>query len=190
MSSDKDTATAPNDNNNNSGETKEDIKDNEAAPKSEKSEAVASPAEPTKDDDGENNDDEEADGDGDKKKEKKKKAPMATFGSLFRFGDACDGFLVFIGAIGAIGVGGALPAFSVLFGDLVNEVRLRPDCISFLWFLCSSRMLSSVARMGLNFCLFYFLCAVHVCGQRYVLRFVRSMTPTPKLPRRVSKGLP
>ncbi len=54
------------------------------------------------------------------------KKPMVGFASLFRFADCCDFFLIILGCVGAIGVGGALPAFSLLFGDLINDIN-QPD---------------------------------------------------------------
>lgn len=61
----------------------------------------------------------EAAGADDKKKKETKTVP---FTKLFHFSD-CDGYLIVIGAIGAIGVGGALPLFALLFGDLINGIN-------------------------------------------------------------------
>ena len=71
-------------------------------------------------------DEEPAEGAMNKSKKEMQKKKTASFGSLFRFADGLDIFLVIIGALGAIGVGGALPAFSLLFGDLINDIN-NPD---------------------------------------------------------------
>lgn len=82
-----------------------------------------------------------------KKKKKKKGAhpakDMAPLSGLFRFGDPCDAFMIFIGVIGAIGSGGVLPAFSLLFGDLINNINdpdpsvaadaVRDIALKYLW---------------------------------------------------------
>ena len=90
----------------------------------------------------------ESGGDGKEKKKKggKKGAPakdMAPLSALFRFGDPCDAFMIFIGIIGAIGSGGVLPAFSLLFGDLINSINdpdpsvaadaVRDIALKYLW---------------------------------------------------------
>jgi len=72
--------------------------------------------------------------------QKQEKRPMVSVGQLFRFADACDGFLIFIGLVGAIGVGGALPGFSFLFGDLLNNLNdpaaIQEVALTFLYLGC------------------------------------------------------
>lgn len=73
--------------------------------------------------DDDDDDDEPAEGAMNKSKEEMQQTKTASFSSLFRFADGLDIFLVILGALGAIGVGGALPAFSLLFGDLINDIN-------------------------------------------------------------------
>ena len=72
------------------------------------------------------NDDETSDDPEGKDKKSKPKKELAPFGSLFRFADGCDIFMVILGVLGAIVSGGMLPAFSLLFGDLINGLN-NPD---------------------------------------------------------------
>lgn len=51
---------------------------------------------------------------------KKKDEPTASFFSLFRFADRVDGVLYTIGIIGGIVNGLTMPAFSVVFGEMLD----------------------------------------------------------------------
>lgn len=57
-----------------------------------------------------------------KKKEAEVKLP---FKALFRFATPLDKLLMFIGALGAVANGAALPAFAVIFGEMLNAIN--PD---------------------------------------------------------------
>ena len=50
----------------------------------------------------------------DKKEEEEE--PSVPFCDMFRFATGCDYFLMVLGSIGAIAVGGALPAFAFIWG--------------------------------------------------------------------------
>eukprot|EP01116_Phalansterium_solitarium_P018479 TRINITY_DN489_c0_g5_i3.p1 TRINITY_DN489_c0_g5~~TRINITY_DN489_c0_g5_i3.p1 ORF type:complete len:834 (+),score=296.91 TRINITY_DN489_c0_g5_i3:121-2622(+) len=58
--------------------------------------------------------------DGKKKAAKKEKEPKVGFGQLFRFADGIDIALIILGAIGALGHGCLMPAFSLIFGELID----------------------------------------------------------------------
>nr|XP_022339240.1 multidrug resistance protein 1-like isoform X1 [Crassostrea virginica] len=65
-------------------------------------------------------------------KEEKQSAKGATFGQLFRYATALDKFLIFIGSVFAIAVGGGWPALSVIFGELTDTFVSGPGGFQFV----------------------------------------------------------
>lgn len=63
---------------------------------------------------------------------KQKSAKSATFGQLFRYATALDKFLIFIGSVFAIAVGGGWPALSVIFGELTDTFVSGPGGFTFI----------------------------------------------------------
>eukprot|EP00667_Euglena_gracilis_P028969 EG_transcript_37608 len=55
-------------------------------------------------------------------KEEKEKPKQVTFASLFRYADKTDKWWMAIGAACGVATGAALPAFSYIFGRLINEL--------------------------------------------------------------------
>ena len=56
--------------------------------------------------------------------EEKAKAPPASLGQLMRTADSTDCILIFLGGIGALGAGCGLPLFTVLFGELMDDLGM------------------------------------------------------------------
>ena len=86
-------------------------------------------------------------------------APMAPMSALFRFADKCDGFLMTLGIIGALCGGAYMPLFSLLLGDLLNDINNpNPE-------------LAADGVEGIALIFFYVGCALCVAGFLKVFGF-------------------
>lgn len=63
----------------------------------------------------------ESDDDGDDEEAVQASRPVGLF-SLFKYSNALDLFLIFLGCVGSLIGGGSLPWYSYMFGDVINKM--------------------------------------------------------------------